>query len=315
MKNKTVGYAAYVFSFTWAIIGWASIMFPMPESQQLELGLWRFIFTTGGVLLVLLTSCLIFPNFAATQLIKASETSIESVAEGVAPILIDGCFQEYEGDDERLAALMNKWEDFGREAYSQIALRINLMDDAAAEIAIYGRLHLVPELSKRVWRKQRDITSIQRSGLVLFTSVLVLYPHTNDPQIRDLFRPANDRIRALGKAVQASANRMIALLKTGVNSPSISEADDDLHVEVQRCIEAMRDLQDRITDEFVTNPNRHGDASANMKLFHAAYALSYFATCWEKLENVLMGERVPCGSYATRQGTICIDYSPISLFE
>ncbi|KAF4654932.1 hypothetical protein FOL47_009685 [Perkinsus chesapeaki] len=225
---------------------------------------------------------------------KAEEN--KTVADRVAPLLLGGCLEEYEGDDERLAALMNKWEDFGREAYNQIALRINLMDHAAAEIAIYGRLHLVPELSKRVWRKQRDITSIQRSGLVLFTSVLILYPHVNDPKIRDLFRPANDRIRALGKAVQASANRMTELLKTGVvtNSPGVSEANDDLHVEVQRCIDAMRDQTDRITAEFITNPNRSGDPSAYMKLFHTAYALSNFATTWEQLENVLMGERVPC---------------------
>ncbi|KAF4657498.1 hypothetical protein FOL47_008408 [Perkinsus chesapeaki] len=293
LKDKRVGYAAYVFYFTWSIIGWGSILVPMPESQQLQVALWRLVFTTGGVLLMLLSSCLIFPNFAATQLIEASKTSIESVAEDVAPLLLGGYLKDCEGEDQRLAALVENWQNFGREAYNQIASRINLKIDSAAEIAVYGRLHLVPELSKRVWREQKYITNIQRSGLVLFTSVIVLYPHAKDPQIQDLFRPATDIIIAFGKAVQASGTRMTEFLKTGVLS-NVSAADDDLHVEVQRCLEAMHDLQDRIATEFLANPNRQGDPSAIMKLFHAAYALCDFATSWEELENALLGKRVPC---------------------
>ncbi|KAF4657500.1 hypothetical protein FOL47_008410 [Perkinsus chesapeaki] len=257
-------------------------MIPMPESEQFSVALWRFVFTTGGVLLVILTSCLVFPNFAAIQLIKASERSIQSVAEGIAPFLIGGSLKQCEGDDERMAALLQKWQDFGRDTYTEVASRISFMDDASAEIAVYGKVHLVPELSKWIWLKQKYITNTQRSGL--------------DSEIQELVSPATPRMRSYGKVVQASATRMTELLRTGVVSSSlgVSNADDDLHVEVQRCIETMQEMQNRITDEFLASPNTSGDTSAIMELFPAAYALSDFALVWEQLENALMGERPPC---------------------
>lgn len=291
MTCKAIGYAAYVAQFTWVVVGWGSTLMPMTQSEQFMTALWRFVFTVCGVLLVFLISCLIFPNFAAARLNEASKDSIMLVADCVTPLLIGQWKKDYEADDELQAALIDKWEHFGQEAFNLMALRINQMDDAAAEIVGYGTFHLVPSASKLIRTKQREISDVQRSGLVLFSSCLVLHPHYKG-QFRERVIPFMDRIISFSESVRSSSARISQMMESGAAE---STADDDnLHVEVQRCLEAMHDLQNDIVEDFLTNSDRVGDAYAYMTLLHAAYALCDFATSWEQLENALLGERVPC---------------------
>ncbi|EER01731.1 hypothetical protein Pmar_PMAR008197 [Perkinsus marinus ATCC 50983] len=144
-------------------VGYAgSILTPgETQTQMLLTALWRFIFTTCGVLITSFSSCFIFPEFAASKLDRASARMLEKVADrvlsaldvfhGQLKALSEG--NDSSADDDQTVTstiISDDREAFGVEDFQSMAERSSLLDDAKMEAIVFGKILLIHDVTKKL---------------------------------------------------------------------------------------------------------------------------------------------------------------------
>ncbi|KAF4699000.1 hypothetical protein FOZ62_024363 [Perkinsus olseni] len=300
-----VGYAGYVFSLTWFIVGFGSILVSETQEAMLYNALWRFVFQTCGVLITSFSSCFIFPEFAADKLDRASARMLGAVSDKLVSTLDsfyhqakalvgnDGCSDD---DEAPPPPMSDDREEFGVEGFQSMAERASLLDDAKMETIVFGKILLVHDVTRRVLENQKLFNQVLRDGLVLYSSLVMSAKHLHDPLASQTLSPLLGSIRELSKAIKTSADRIVSCLYDSGSTPGMLEhLPDDVHVKLQECAYNFGAFREEWIEDVMTGGNRlQGMRGTNaVRLYHTVYALAMFAERWNTLESRLHNRNAP----------------------
>ncbi|KAF4663098.1 hypothetical protein FOL47_005897 [Perkinsus chesapeaki] len=288
-----LGYVGINFVYMWILVGFASLMTPLPPDELLTLSLWRLIFAVGGAVIMLLSSGLIFPTYAMDGLVASSANGITHVSVGTSSELQNVIsWANKQGDVNRSDSAHddNKFEEeCGYFVFQSLALRAKQRTDAIAEMRLYDGLSVPKDREKLLIDHQKAIDSIELHALTLHDSLVrVTQQQHRNLALSRMLSPFWSMLENLADALRDSGTRIALKVESGSSSAEGLPVNEKLKESVEVMDKLRGYLYNDLLDGAIVVTNL---AMSGIIAYHACNSLRLFAQSWTDLEAAVLGQR------------------------
>ncbi|KAF4651593.1 hypothetical protein FOL47_000294 [Perkinsus chesapeaki] len=281
--NPKFGYAGLLFILAWVSVGFNNGVYTNDRPEEMFLtAAWRMGLTLGGVIAVDLASLVIFPQFASAQLRDISARAIREAANSVSYAIA----LVTDPDEDSLDKALHGRQQLGPKIFKYSSKRNALRGDALAEVAVYGKLHMVPVNCKKILENHWKITQMTSTAVVLYDA-LVAAAQTEHAEVQNVLVSVRPAMLKMLVALNTSASRIYDdLAHDKVKQPVSISPDEDVNLVMQQCSEVFHDACDKLLAH--ESSSDEIGYCLRVEIIQMLYALSLFVEDWTALEESLL---------------------------
>ncbi|KAF4737127.1 hypothetical protein FOZ62_003289, partial [Perkinsus olseni] len=249
-----IEYAGRQFMNTWYVVCLDLALSTMDSKREMVIAAaWRLGLTTCGILYCTLVSGMFFPDFASDQMRLRSAHALSRAGKGVREAM-DQLVASRESEDGT-ADIQDLRQEFGSHIFEDIRSVMSCRSDASAEIAVFGRMMLISDMSKRVFRNSSDLFRLTRYSLVLHNSLVSTTLRVTGCAV-EILDPLLPSLKEFSQALEASRSRLVEEMVKPDASRGSPPPLDDINVTMQKCVDAFLAARRQLVKDALNGSDR-----------------------------------------------------------